>query len=283
MPTFTNMATLTYSGGTVNSNLVTGELRQALTVTKTAVRGTYGTGDDLTYVVSIVNSGATAFTGLTLTDDLGAYTYGEATATPLTYQTGTVLYYVNGTLQDTPTVAVEAPLTITGLNIPAGGNALVVYEARANAFAPVEAGGTVTNTATITGGGLTEGLTAQETVAVRQEAELVITKALEPAVVSDNGQLTYTFTIQNIGNTAVTAQDNAVMTDTFDPILRDIAVTFNGGAWTEGTQYTYDQTTGVFATVAGQITVPAGSATQNADGAWTVTPGVSTITVTGTV
>lgn len=283
MPTFTNMATLTYSGGTVNSNLVTGELRQALAVTKTAVRGTYGTGDDLAYVVSIVNSGAAAFTGLTLTDDLGAYAVGEATATPLTYQTGTVLYYVNGALQATPTVAAEAPLTITGINVPAGGNALVVYEARANAFAPVEAGGTVTNSVTLTGGGLAEGLTAQETVTVRQEAELVITKALEPAVVSDNGQLTYTFTIQNIGNTAVTAQDDAVMTDTFDPILRDIAVTFNGTAWTAGTDYTYDETTGVFTTVAGQITVPAGSAVQGTDGAWTVTPGVSTITVTGTV
>lgn len=283
MPTFTNMATLTYSGGTVNSNLVTGELRQALAVTKTAVRGTYGTGDDLAYVVSIVNSGAAAFTGLTLTDDLGAYAVGEATATPLTYQTGTVLYYVNGALQATPTVAAEAPLTITGISVPAGGNALVVYEARANAFAPVEAGGTVTNTVTLTGGGLAEGLTAQETVTVRQEAELVITKALEPAVVSDNGQLTYTFTIQNIGNTAVTAQDDAVMTDTFDPILRDIAVTFNGTTWTAGTDYTYDEATGVFTTVAGQITVPAGSAVQGTDGAWTVTPGVSTITVTGTV
>lgn len=283
MPTFTNMATLTYSGGTVNSNLVTGELRQALAVTKTAVRGTYGTGDDLAYVVSIVNSGAAAFTGLTLTDDLGAYAVGETTATPLTYQTGTVLYYVNGALQATPTVAAEAPLTITGINVPAGGNALVVYEARANAFAPVEAGGTVTNTVTLTGGGLAEGLTAQETVTVRQEAELVITKALEPAVVSDNGQLTYTFTIQNIGNTAVTAQDDAVMTDTFDPILQDIAVTFNGTTWTAGTDYTYDEATGVFTTVAGQITVPAGSAVQGTDGVWTVTPGVSTITVTGTV
>lgn len=283
MPTFTNMATLTYSGGTVNSNLVTGELRQALAVTKTAVRGTYGTGDDLTYVVSIVNSGAAAFTGLTLTDDLGAYAVGETTATPLTYQTGTVLYYVNGALQATPTVAAEAPLTITGISVPAGGNALVVYEARANAFAPVEAGGTVTNTVTLTGGGLAEGLTAQETVTVRQEAELVITKALEPAVVSDNGQLTYTFTIQNIGNTAVTAQDDAVMTDTFDPILQDIAVTFNGTTWTAGTDYTYDEATGVFTTVAGQITVPAGSAVQGTDGVWTVTPGVSTITVTGTV
>ena len=39
MPTsFQNMATLTYTGGTVNSNIVTGELREVLTAAKTAVR-----------------------------------------------------------------------------------------------------------------------------------------------------------------------------------------------------------------------------------------------------
>jgi len=32
------MATLTYTGGTVNSNIVTGELREVLTAAKTAVR-----------------------------------------------------------------------------------------------------------------------------------------------------------------------------------------------------------------------------------------------------
>ena len=37
MPTsFQNMATLTYTGGTVNSNIVTGELREVLTAAKTA-------------------------------------------------------------------------------------------------------------------------------------------------------------------------------------------------------------------------------------------------------
>lgn len=36
MATFTNQATLTYNGGTVNSNIVTGELVQVLTASKTA-------------------------------------------------------------------------------------------------------------------------------------------------------------------------------------------------------------------------------------------------------
>ena len=126
-------------------------------------------------------------------------------------------------------------------------------------------------------------MTATETVTVRQEADLVITKALEPALVSDNGQLTYTFTVQNFGNTPVVATDDAVMNDTFDPILNPITVTFNGTPWAEGVNYTYDAATGAFATVAGQITVPAGTAVQNPDGTWTVTPGTAVITVTGTV
>lgn len=283
MPIFTNMATLTYSGGTVNSNVVTGEIREAVTVTKTAVRNVYGAGDDVTYVVSIVNSGNAPFTGLTLTDDLGAYDVAGTTVYPLTYQPDSVLYYVNGSLQAAPAVAQEQPLAITGITVPAGGNALVVYEARANAFAPLNPDGSITNTVTITGGGILEPVTAQETVTVRQEAELVITKALEPAVVSDNGQLTYTFTIQNFGNTPVVATDDAVMNDTFDPILNPITVTFNGAVWTEGVNYTYNEATGQFATLPGQITVPAGTAVQGPDGRWTVTPGVSVITVTGTV
>ena len=74
------------------------------------------------------------------------------------------------------------------------------------------------------------------------------------------------------------------MTDTFDPILSGLTVTFNGAAWAPTTNYTYNAATGAFATVAGQITVPAATYTQNAaTGEWSTTPGVSTLTVTGTV
>ena len=81
----------------------------------------------------------------------------------------------------------------------------------------------------------------------------------------------------------MTATGNVVVTDTFAPILRNIAVTYNGTAWTEGTNYTYNAATGVFTTLAGQITVPAASFTQNTDGTFTVTPGTATLVITGTV
>ena len=48
--------------------------------------------------------------------------------------------------------------------------------------------------------------------------------------------------------------------------------------------YTYDATTGRFATVAGKVTVPAATYTQDAaTGVWTTAPGSSTLTVTGTL
>ena len=53
---------------------------------------------------------------------------------------------------------------------------------------------------------------------------------------------------------------------------------------TEGTQYTYDPATGLFATAAGQIPVPAATYTQDpVTGAYTMTPGIATLTVTGTI
>ena len=73
---FQNMATLTYTGGTVDSNIVTGELREVLTVVKTAVNKSYELGGRVTYVISLSNSGTVALTGLTLTDDLGGYAFG---------------------------------------------------------------------------------------------------------------------------------------------------------------------------------------------------------------
>ena len=75
MATFTNQATLTYNGGTVNSNIVTGELVQVLTASKTAAAESYRTGDLVTYVVQLRSTGAAALTGLTVTDTLGTTNY----------------------------------------------------------------------------------------------------------------------------------------------------------------------------------------------------------------
>ncbi len=283
MATFTNKATLFYNGVSVESNTVTGELLEVLGITKTAILDQYTAGDTVTYVIALRNTGPTALSGLTVTDDLGGYLFDAATLHPLTYVAGSVAYYVNGTLQPAPAVTAGPPLSVTGLNIPAGGNALLIYEADVNNYAPLTVGSTITNTATAFGGGISSSVSATETITVSEQALLTISKALSPTIVTENGQLTYTFIIENTGNTAAVATDSIVITDTFDPILAPISVTFNGSVWTAGVNYTYDDITGQFATVAGEVTVPAATYTQNIDGTWTVTPGVSTLTVTGTV
>lgn len=283
MAIFTNQASLSYNGNTVNSNIVTGNIVEVLAVTKTAVGDTYTPGDRITYVVSITNSGTTPFTGISITDNLGAYEFGETTLTPLDYVEGSALYYQNGVLFTAPIPTATNPLTFSGITVPAGGNAILVYEAEANSFAPLTPASTITNEVTVTGAGLSVAVSDTETVTITEEPILSITKSLSPVNVTENSELTYTFTIQNTGNVPADATDNIVITDTFDPILSDITVTVNGVVLPVAS-YTYDVATGEFATVPGAITVPAATFAQDpVSGNWITTPGVTTITVTGTV
>lgn len=283
MAIFTNQATLTYNGNVINSNIATGELLEVLSATKTAVIDTYAQDSQITYVINIVNSGTTDFTGLSITDNLGAYPFGTGTLVPLAYVDGSVRYYTNGVLQTAPVVTAGPPLVISGITVPAGGVTTIIYVAEANQYAPLAAGSELTNTATISAAGITS-ITVTETVTPETGARLTITKSISPTTITENGRLTYTFTIQNTGNVPITASDSVSVTDTFDPVLSGLNVTFNGTAWAEGTNYNYSETTGVFETILGQITVPAATYTQDAtSGAWIVEPGVSVLTVTGTV
>ncbi len=61
--TFFNQATLRYNNTVTNSNIASGELVEVLSATKTAVRDTYQVGEDITYAVSILNSGTVPFAG----------------------------------------------------------------------------------------------------------------------------------------------------------------------------------------------------------------------------
>ena len=283
MATFYNQATLSYNGNVVNSNITSGELLEVLSITKTAVSANYRAGGNVTYVISIVNSGTVPYAGLVETDNLGAYPFGEQTLTPLTYVDGSVHYFINGVEQTAPLVDAGPPLTISAVTIPAGGNATLVYEADVNSVAPLGVGGSIVNKVTLSGGSITP-VSATETVTPDGDPVLSISKSVSPAVVVDNGQITYTCIIQNQGNTEAIATDNVVITDTFDPILSDLAVTVNGTPFVAGTDYTYDPATGVFATLAGRITVPAATYEQDATtGVVITTPGVTVVTVTGTV
>lgn len=288
MATFTNQAVLSYNGITTNSNVATGEIVEVLSASKNVLSSEYGQGDTATYVINLVNSGSTPFTALTVTDNLGAYTQQTAAGTertlyPLTYVDGSIRYYQNGVEQAAPAVAQTAGLTVSGIGVPAGGSTTVIYQARTNEFANPGTTGTITNTAVVDGAEIGAPITVTGIMAARRAPYLTILKSVSPRQVAENGQITYTFDIQNLGNTAATADDNVQITDTFTPALSNITVTYNG-AVLPAASYTYNEATGEFATTAGAITVPAAASAQNeTTGAWTSVPGSALLTVTGTI
>ena len=288
MAAFYNQATLTFNGNVLTSNVTAGEIVEVLSADMDAVIATYSPDSSNVYIISIINNGSEDVSGLNVTSDLGAYTAGEdpqpkITVVPLTYTDGTVRYYVNGTEQPAPTVTSTSPLTVTGISVPAGGNAAIIYAVTTNQYAPYGDGASITSTAYVTGTGLTD-ISASSITTPSADPVLSISKSLSPASVEENGIVTYTFVIQNSGSTAATTADDIIFSDVFDPILSGLTAEFNGIPWTEGTEFTYDETTGTFTSSAGQIDVPAAEFTQDpVTGAWSIQPGISTIVITGRI
>ena len=284
MAIFSNQATLTYNGISTNSNIAYGEILETLAVTKTAIEDSYPAGSSITYAVTLRNTGTAPLNGITVSDDLGGYLVGTETVYPLTYIVGSANLFIDGIPQGAPAVVAGPPLVFSGITLPGNSDAVLVYQATVNGFANPNADGVIDNTVTVSGTGLTSDVTAEATVPATVAPSLSISKTITPSQVVDNDRVTYTFVIQNTGNQAVLTTDNAAISDLFDPILTALAVTFNGATWSEGVQYSYDETTGAFSTNAAQITVPAATYTQDpATGEYTIIPGISTLIVTGTI
>ena len=281
MAIITNQANLTYSYGTttasVASNVATAELNAALSAAKRALDESYRQNSDLTYILSFENGGNSAITDLQVLDDLGAYTPagGTAPVQPLTY-TGPAALYIDGAFSAELTPAVQnSGVLFTIPEIPAGSNALLVYQATVNGFAPLAPGSVIENTASI---GTTDPLTVSVTVPVESYADVTITKEMAPDPVSTGDMMTVTFTIENRGNAEATG---LVLTDDFPLALSDAAVTVNGAPITD---FTFENNTLTLPSgTQTTLSVPAATFTQDETGAVTVTPGRLTVVFSGVV
>ena len=284
MAQFTNQAQLSYNNQTVNSNVAVGEIPETISAAKTAVTATYTAEGTVTYVISAVNSSSSPTAGVSVTDDLGGYAFGTQTLYPLNYIDGSVRLYINGVLQAAPTVTAGPPLSFSGITIPANGNMVLVYDTTVTQFAPLGGASSIVNTATLTGVGIPTPITVSEIVTPLSEPSLTITKSIEPPIVNEGDRVTYRFVIRNFGNAPAEADADVTVTDLFDPILSDLVVALDGTTLTENTDYTYVQTSGLFTTTPGRITVaPATYVQDPATGTWSVTPGETVLTVTGTI
>ena len=285
--TIFNQATVTFNydtqTGEATSNVATATLLDVLTIDKNAIQGSYQRNQVLTYSISIENTSTAPMANVTAVDDLGTYTIpGPVSVTPLTYL-GPAALYVNGVFSTNITATVGAHnVTFAVGTIAVGDTVTIVYTVQVNEYARLAIGSTITNTATVDADGLVEHIDTSFTLPVDDFAEIVITKDMSPDPVIDGETLTYTFLIYNYGNTSAT---DLVLTDTFDPApATPLAIRVNGVVVAPA-NYTYASgmltlPTGIVYT----ITVAPATYVQNpVTGIVAITPGLTTITVAGTI
>ena len=287
MATIENFATVRYtSNGTALtrvSNVAEIGLASSVTFSKVSLGDEYTADGTVTYILTVSNTSSTPLTTLTVTDDLGTFTEGTLTLTPLTY-VGPALLLVDG--QDvTAQLSVDStsPASVV-FSIPAlaaGATANIIYEVAVNGFAPLDGEAAITNTATlVTDADCADG-TASATVTAASAADISVLKQMSPNPVVCGDTVTYTIRIYNYGNAPA---EDVQLVDAFDPAPTNITVSRNG-VLLPATGYTYEGGVLTVPPTGGTLdTVPAATFGRDATtGEVIVTPGVIEYVITGVI
>ncbi len=287
MPTIENFATVRYtSNGTALtrvSNVAEIGLSSSVVFTKVALGTEYEGNGTITYILTISNTSSSPLTSLTVTDDLGTFTEGTLTLTPLTY-VGPALLLVDGqdvSAQLTVDSVGPASLVFTIPALAAGTTANIVYRVAVNEFAPLNDAASITNNATLTTNADCADGEASATVTVASAADVSVVKQMSPNPVVCGDTVTYTIRIYNYGNAPA---EDVQLIDAFDPAPTNIAVYRNGVLLT-GTAYTYEGGVLTVPPTGGDLdTVPAATFTRDPEtGEVIVTPGVVEYVITGVI
>ena len=287
MATIENFATIKYTSGGVTatkvSNLAEISLESSVRITKSTLGDTYSENSVLTYIITVTNTTASAINDITVTDDLGTFTFNAAELTPLNY-TAPALLLIDGqdtTAQLTVDTSTPGSLIFSFPSLPAGATANIIYKVTVNEYASLDTGSTIINTATLSSTAECVDGEASATVQVADMADVSVLKQMCPNPVVCGSTVTYTIRVYNYGNLAA---ENVELTDNFDPVPSNITVR-RDGVILAGTDYTY---------VNGLLTVPSASgvaisvppATFTRDpvsGIVSVTPGMVEYIIAGTI
>ena len=272
----------THTGSAI-SNIASTNLEGPLTASKNALESVYHRDEQITYIITMSNTAATALSNVVIDDNLGTTSLGSLSITPLDY-IGPAMLYVNGAFISTlsPTVTADS-VTFTVPTLPAHSNAMIIYAAKVNNQAPLAVGSLIINQSILTADGLTDPVDAVKVLVVDAYADVDIIKTMSPNPVIDGSLLTYGFTMYNYGNTPASS---VVLSDTFNPAPESISAVSVNGTPVASTEYSF--VGGNFRlpalTSTYSLAIPAATFTRDpVTGIVTVSPGTTTVTVSGII
>ena len=268
-----NRAQLTYDGSAVvlsnqtNTTLVD---TNTMEMTKKAVDMSVAAGSDAVYVVRLENTGANSLTNISITDDLGMGA--------LTYSENTAQFYINGSsVTGTAAASMGSVVFTTTETLEPGDNFIVVYAASVGADQTEPITNTVTANATAAAPvSAAVTATADETINITAVPNVSIFKSADKDTVTSGDTLTYTFTLMNTGSADA---ENVKFTDVLPEEFTVQTVSYNTGGQDmpiAPADYTFQDNTLTIPSETGTLTLSVPAATS--DG-----PGITTITVTGTI
>ena len=287
MATIENFATVSYTSGGVTetkvSNLAEIGLTSAVALTKTSLGETYGEETVLTYILTVINTSSSEITNISITDDLGTFTFGASELTPLTYTPPALLLIdgVDSSSDLTVNSSLPSSLVFTFPSLPANSSANIIYRTTVNEFAPLELNSSITNTATLESNSDCADGSASETVTVAAAANVSVFKQMSPNPVVCGDLVTYTIRIYNYGNIPA---ENVQLTDNFDPAPTNISV-YRNGTILNATDYTYENgLLTIPATSSQSVSVPAATFVRDTEsGTVSVIPGMIEYVITGRI
>ena len=275
-----NSATLTYNSGlntgSAASNVVSTSLLDSYSVTaqKTSANDSWRPLENITYLVTVTNTGTQPLYAVEVSDDLAGASLNYVANSALIINEGSVV----------PVVPTSTnPLVIEAATVLQSGDSVTVLYVAQVSGAIADTVEALTNTAQVTArqqsstGEIVTAVPAPSVTLPREDfAQIDIVKAADKTVISSGDTLTYTFTIENSGNIPAT---NVVITDTLPAgfAVQSIQSVTDSVVTTYGaTDYTIDASNTLTLPTGGAqtITVPARNELGN---------GVTTVIVTGVV
>ena len=215
-----NSAYLTFKydnqSGMAISNVINNKPNSPLTINKESISKNYYLGDNASFIITITNHTDNPINDVSIKENLGTYFLNDNSKffTPLSYQEGSLKYYINGISQSPPKVTVNSQHIIFDIEIiPSSSVITLVYNTTVNSKAPLDNGSMIINTSNLTAETLDKSVESSCTITVRKNADIKIIKQVSENKISKN-VITYDFTICNYGNTEAT---NVTLKDTINP------------------------------------------------------------------